>query len=142
MSREGEEMRPEFYLDWHDIVNNPGRARMHLYPGMDKTVPYETKLRRMQSWVTAIQAYDSIMTDVGKYLPQQEAEDMINGGALPRLKRIVLETGTEGLIKLFTSLKFPVEPQKPNPFIPTWETLVNKAVSGEILNTWISQKGK
>ena len=136
-----EHLHPEFYLDWHNIVDNPEIARMHMYPGYSKDIPYETKLERMQKWVEAIQAYNSIMTDA-ENLSKSELEKLINGGNLPKPTTIVLETGTEGLRRLFKTLEFPVSPEKPNPFTPSWQKVVEEASSGKLLNTWIAQKGK
>lgn len=133
---------PEFYLDWGDLVNNPQETRMHLYPGADRTVSFGIKLERMERWVAAIQLYDSMMRDIQNDLTQQQAEELVNSGLLPRPEIAVLDTATQGLRQLFETLQFPCSPEAPHPFTPTWKNLVEKTSSGELMRVWLAQKGR
>lgn len=130
-------------LDWHDMMTNPAQARMHIFNGAPKEVPYEEKLRRMQIWVEAIRAYDELMVSgVRKTMTKKEIEELIAKNQLPRIETVVLDTGTHGLRNLLTHFNFPISNQRPHPFLVPWSEFVEKAKTGEFLSAWNAQKGK
>ncbi|MBI2624979.1 MAG: hypothetical protein HYW70_01425 [Candidatus Nealsonbacteria bacterium] len=136
---EGLDWHEDFLLDWHDIFNNPYVARMHMFLGAKRgrEVPYETKLRRMESWIAAIEAYDSIMSDDYRApLTKNEVEEMFAGRVLPRPKTVIFDTGTSGLIKLLKALGFTQDSAPPYPFLIPWKKFVEVAVSGKLLEVW------
>jgi len=54
-------------LDWSNIVNNYGVARMSTIPHIyEEGVSFEERLERMYIWASAIKIYDSLMIDLGK----------------------------------------------------------------------------
>lgn len=123
-------------LDWHDILNNPTEARMLAYVGAEKRVPFETKLERMQTWAETIEIYDSLMVDGITRLSKTEAETMLSKCQFPRLETVVLDTGTKGLIRLFSDFGFRVRNEPPYPFTPKWQEFVDLAKSGKFVGRW------
>lgn len=123
-------------LDWHDILSKPTEARMLAYVGAEKRVPFETKLKRMQTWAEAIEIYDNLMVDDITRLSKEEAETMLSACQFPRLETVVLDTWTKGLRKLFSDFEFRVKDEPPYPFIPTWQELVDLAESSKFVARW------
>lgn len=131
---------PEFLLDWHDMANHIDSARMHMYVGESKQVDFQTKLERMEKLTKAIQAYNSLMVETPNGMPIDELERLLDAGSLPRLKEVVLDTGTAGLRRLYGNFHFPTSAERPHPFIVPWATYVDIARSGELVDAWKSQK--
>lgn len=123
------------YLDWHDIMDAPDIARMHLYPGRESRISYDEKLKRIETWVAAIDLYESIMRDHAKRLSKAEIERMLTEHNIPRPETVVLDTGTAGLRKLFETFGFEVGKEKPHPFSAPWERMVELARTGELVET-------
>lgn len=130
------------YLDWHNILDAPDIARMHLYPGREKRVSYDEKLKRMETWASAIDLYESIMQDQMEHISKSEVEKMLAERNLPRPKIVVLDTGTVGLRRLFKELSFDEGKEKPHPFAAPWERVVELARTGELVEAWRKLKGK
>lgn len=136
-------IHPDIMLDWHDILTKHNIARMHMFPGANKTVSFKEKLGRMQTWSLAVELYNTLMLDIeNKPLSKSDIEKMLKNCQLPRPQLVVLDTGTVGLRKLFNSLNFKVDPQPPYSFIAKWKNLVELAKSGELIERWKHLKGK
>lgn len=129
-------------LDWHNILSDPSKARMHMFTDLDGKVPFEEKLKRMTFWASAVEIFDKLfMIDLPKEsLDKQKLEEILSEHKLPRPKVAIINTGTKGLVSLFESLNFP-QPV-PQSFIPEWRVLVNLARSKELINQWRALKGK
>jgi len=129
-------------LDWSNILSRPNQARMHVFVGAEKRVPFEVKLERMQTWAGAIEIYDSLMVDGITKLSKGEAERMLRNCQFPRLDTVVLDVGPEGLRKLLRNFGFKASKEKPHPFELKWQELVTLAKSGEFVGQWRALKGK
>jgi len=129
-------------LDWPNILSRPNQARMHVFVGAEKRVPFEVKLERMQVWAEAIEIYDSLMVDGITRLSKKKAERMLGNCQLPRLDTVVLDVGPEGLRKLLRNFGFKASKEKPHPFELKWQELVRLAKSGEFVGQWRALKGK
>lgn len=130
------------WLDWHDILKRPTQARMHMFLGHDKQVPFEVKLERMQTWAEAVGVYDSLMVDGVTELSSEQAEEMLGNSQFPHLNSVVLDTGSRGLRRLFSHLGFTESDRESRPYIPDWDEFVDVAISGQLVEEWRALKGE
>lgn len=129
----------EFWLDWHNIVEFPYSARMHMYLGAGPASSYSEELQRMQVWAEAIKAYNTLMVETTDYLPKAEAELLLQDIHLPGLTEVVLSEADPILQRTFDMLQFPRENGE---HIPSWLQLVKSAQSDDLIKTWQLLKGQ
>jgi hypothetical protein len=138
-------MDEKIWLDWHNVLENPDQARLHMFLAADKNVDFEEKLKRMITFSKSIEVYDSIMSVNSTTFSPNELTDLIKICKLPRPSTVTLDTATFGLRQLFTNLGFHTDNnngQVMKPFVVSWDELVRTSKSGELIGTWLEQKGK